>query len=65
MLTVLRSQSQVTIPDPVISSLGLKEGGQLEIIAENGIIKETWSVCGQSFSPVSEDEANQGGRRAF
>lgn len=38
MLTVLRSQSQVTIPAPVISSLGLKEGDQLEIFADNGII---------------------------
>ena len=38
MLTVFRSQSQVTIPDPVISSLGLKEGDWLEIFADNGII---------------------------
>ena len=38
MLGVLRSQSQVTIPAPIVSSLGLKEGDQLEIIAENGII---------------------------
>lgn len=38
MITVLRSHSQITIPDPVVSSLGLKEGDQLEIFADNGKI---------------------------
>ena len=39
MLTVLGSQSKITIPTPVISSLGLKEGDRLEIFADNGIIR--------------------------
>ncbi len=37
-VAVLRSHSQVTIPAAVISSLGLKEGDQLEIFADNGKI---------------------------
>ena len=35
---MLRSNSQITIPAPVISSLGLKEGDKLEIFADNGKI---------------------------
>ncbi len=38
MLAVLRSQSQITIPAPVISSLGLKEGDQFDIFEDNGKI---------------------------
>ncbi|MBQ7544026.1 MAG: AbrB/MazE/SpoVT family DNA-binding domain-containing protein [Synergistaceae bacterium] len=37
-VAVLRSHSQITIPASVISSLGLKEGDQLEIFADNGTI---------------------------
>ena len=37
-VAVLRSHSQITIPAPVVSSLGLKEGDQLEIFADNGKI---------------------------
>ena len=38
MLVVLGAKSQITIPMPVISSLGLKEGDQLELVTNNGII---------------------------
>ena len=31
MLTVLRPKSQITIPSTIISSLGLKEGDQLDM----------------------------------
>ena len=34
-VAILRSHSQITIPAPVVSSLGLKEGDQLEIFADN------------------------------
>ncbi|MBQ2615544.1 MAG: AbrB/MazE/SpoVT family DNA-binding domain-containing protein, partial [Synergistaceae bacterium] len=37
-VAVLRSHSQITISAPVVSSLGLKEGDQLEIFADNGKI---------------------------
>ena len=37
-VAVLRSHSQITIPAPIVSSLGLKEGDQLEIFADNGKI---------------------------
>lgn len=38
MLAVLRQHSQITIPAHVISSLGLKEGDQLDIFEDNGKI---------------------------
>ena len=38
MLVVLGVKSQITIPKPVMSSLGLKEGDQLELVTNNGII---------------------------
>ena len=38
MLVVLGAKSQITIPKPVMSSLGLKEGDQLELVTNNGII---------------------------
>ena len=38
MLVVLGAKSQITIPTPVMSSLGLKEGDQLELVTNNGII---------------------------
>lgn len=60
MLTVLRSQSQVTIPAPVISSLGLKEGDQLEIFADNGIINMIpVTVYPDEYVKQLQDEANQ------
>ncbi|MBR1437145.1 MAG: AbrB/MazE/SpoVT family DNA-binding domain-containing protein [Synergistaceae bacterium] len=37
-IAVLRSHSQITIPAQIISSLGLREGDQLEIFADNGKI---------------------------
>ena len=40
-VAVLRSHPQITIPAPVVSSLGLKEGDQLEIFADNGKISMT------------------------
>lgn len=39
MLAVLSSQSQITIPDPIVSRLGLKEGDQFEIFEESGMIR--------------------------
>ena len=39
MLTVLRQKSQITIPTSIISTLGLKEGDQLEIYEDNGAIR--------------------------
>ena len=37
-VAVLRSHSQITIPAPIISRLGLKEGDQFEIFEDNGTI---------------------------
>lgn len=39
MLTVLRTKSQITIPNAIVVRLGLKEGDQLDIYEENGSIK--------------------------
>ena len=39
MITVLRAKSQITIPSAIVSSLGLKEGDQLDIVEENGSIR--------------------------
>ena len=39
MLTVLRPKSQITIPNSIVSNLGLKEGDQLDIVEDNGIIR--------------------------
>ncbi len=39
MLAVLNPHSQITIPAPVVTSLGLKEGDQLEIFADDGMIR--------------------------
>ncbi len=39
MLTVLRPKSQITIPNSIVTSLGLKEGDQLDIYEENGSIR--------------------------
>ena len=39
MLTVLRSKSQITIPSTIVSSLGLKEGDQLDVSEVNGMIQ--------------------------
>ncbi|MBQ7565316.1 MAG: AbrB/MazE/SpoVT family DNA-binding domain-containing protein [Lachnospiraceae bacterium] len=39
MLTVLRPKSQITIPSNIISSLGLKEGDQLDICEDHGAIR--------------------------
>ena len=39
MLTVLRPKSQITIPSSVISSLGLKEGDQLDVYEDAGSIR--------------------------
>lgn len=39
MLTVLRPKAQITIPSSIISSLGLKEGDQLDICEDNGAIR--------------------------
>ena len=39
MLTVLRPKSQITIPSTIISSLGLKEGDQLDICEDHGAIR--------------------------
>ena len=39
MLTVLRPKAQITIPSAIVSSLGLKEGDQLDIFEENGSIR--------------------------
>ena len=38
MLTSLSSKSQITIPAPIISQLGLKEGDQFEIFEDKGMI---------------------------
>jgi len=38
MIIDLRPKSQVTIPKPLINSLGLTTGDKLEIFEENGII---------------------------
>ncbi len=38
MLLTLRAKSQITIPSSIISSLGLKEGDQLDIYESDGII---------------------------
>ena len=38
MLVVLGAKSQITIPTPVMSSLGLEVGDQLELVTNNGII---------------------------
>lgn len=39
MLTVLLPKSQITIPNSIVSNLGLKEGDQLDIVEDNGIIR--------------------------
>lgn len=39
MITVLRAKSQITIPSSIVTSLGLKEGDQLDIVEENGSIR--------------------------
>ena len=39
MLAVLSPQSQITIPAPIISNLGLKAGDQFEIFEDDGIIR--------------------------
>ena len=39
MLTTLRPKSQITIPSSIVSSLGLQEGDQLEIIEDEGSIR--------------------------
>lgn len=39
MITVLRSKSQITIPSAIVTSLGLKEGDQLDITAVDGRIQ--------------------------
>jgi len=38
MIAELRQKSQVTIPKPLISKLGLSTGDKLEIFEENGMI---------------------------
>ena len=39
MITVLRVKSQITIPSAIVSSLGLKEGDQLDISEVDGMIQ--------------------------
>lgn len=38
MLTVLRPKSQITIPNNIVTNMGLKEGDQLDIYEDNGTI---------------------------
>ena len=38
MIAELRAKSQVTIPKPLIDSLGLSAGDKLEIFEDNGMI---------------------------
>ena len=39
MLTVLRPKAQITIPNAIVTALGLKEGDQLDIFEDAGSIR--------------------------